>query len=450
VTGRPVERACYAIGAVLVLSGLVHLGVLLATGGSWAGPVSWRKPTTFGLSFGLTLMTIAWVASYLRLSRRSRRWLLGLFAGACVVEVALITVQAWRRVPSHFNMETPFDATVARVLAGGGGVLVVVIALLTVASWRSAPDVTPSVRLAVRAGFLALDAALAVGVVMIVAGVTDVARGAQQSAYGVGTQWKPAHAVTMHGVLVLPAMAWLLARSGRSERYRVRVVGLAVAGYALLCGVVVAESVAGIDPLQAPVALTAVAGIGALIIAAAGVLVLEATGIFGRRRRPRSLSWPPMPENDLVVRVVTAIAAAPDRVWEILADLPGYRVWHPNTELLGGPDGVDQSVTAGSVLRLRTNAGTPAELEFEVTVTEVAAPSVLAWEGGVRDVFYGRHRFTLIPQDGGTRLVNEETFSGSMAVETLARNRAAVEAQYAAGDAALKAVAEGATRESVG
>jgi hypothetical protein len=294
VTARPVERACYAIGALLILSGLFHLGVLLATGGTWAGPVSWRKPMTFGLSFGLTLMTIAWVASYLRLGRRSRLWLLGLFAGACVGEVALITVQAWRRVPSHFNMETPFDAAVARVLAGGGGVLVVVIALLTVASWRSTPDVTPSMRLAVRAGFLALDVALAVGVVMIVAGVTDVARGAQQAAYGVGATWKPAHAVTMHGVLVLPAMAWLLARAGaRTERYRVRVVGLAVAGYALLCGVVVAESVAGIDPLRAPVALTALAVIGALTIAAAGMLVLNATGLFGGRRRPRSLSWPP-------------------------------------------------------------------------------------------------------------------------------------------------------------
>jgi hypothetical protein len=276
MTARPVERACYAIGALLIVSGLGHLGVLLATGGTWTGPVSWRKPMTFGLSFGLTLITIAWVASYLRLGDRSRRWLLGVFAGACVAEVGLITVQAWRRVPSHFNMETPFDATVARVLAAGGGVLVLVIAVLTVASWRSVPGVARSMRLAVRAGFLALDAALAVGVVMVVAGVTDVARGAQQSAYGVGAQWKPAHAVTMHGVLVLPAMAWLLARAARSERYRTRVVALAVAGYAVLCGVVVAESVAGIDPLRAPIALTTVAGLGALAIVAAGLLALGA------------------------------------------------------------------------------------------------------------------------------------------------------------------------------
>jgi uncharacterized protein YndB with AHSA1/START domain len=81
-----------------------------------------------------------------------------------------------------------------------------------------------------------------------------------------------------------------------------------------------------------------------------------------------------MQENDLVVRIVTAIDASPDRVWEILADLPGYRGWHPNMELLNGPDGADQPVAVGSVLRLRTNPGTPAELEFDVTVTGRCRP----------------------------------------------------------------------------
>jgi uncharacterized protein YndB with AHSA1/START domain len=150
-----------------------------------------------------------------------------------------------------------------------------------------------------------------------------------------------------------------------------------------------------------------------------------------------------MQENDLVVRIVTAIDASPDRVWEILANLPGYRDWHPNMELLNGPDGADQPVGVGSVLRLRTNPGTPAELEFDVTVTDVDEPSVLAWEGGDPEVFYGRHRFTLIPEGRGTRLVNEEIFTGTMAEVVLTQNRAAVEDQYTAGDAALKAIAEG-------
>jgi hypothetical protein len=46
-----------------MISGLVHLGVLVVAGGSWQGPLSWRKPMTFGLSFELTLITISWVSS---------------------------------------------------------------------------------------------------------------------------------------------------------------------------------------------------------------------------------------------------------------------------------------------------------------------------------------------------------------------------------------------------
>jgi hypothetical protein len=57
---RPIERACYLIGGALVLSGLFHLGVFAVRGGPWDGPVSWRKPATFGLSFGSTLITISW------------------------------------------------------------------------------------------------------------------------------------------------------------------------------------------------------------------------------------------------------------------------------------------------------------------------------------------------------------------------------------------------------
>jgi hypothetical protein len=73
---RPVERACYLIGAVLVISGLFHLGVFAFGDRSWYGPLSWRKPATFGLSFGITLISITWVSSYLRLAERTRAWIL--------------------------------------------------------------------------------------------------------------------------------------------------------------------------------------------------------------------------------------------------------------------------------------------------------------------------------------------------------------------------------------
>jgi hypothetical protein len=123
---------------------------------------------------------------------------------------------------------------------------------------------------------------------------------------------------------------------------------------------------------------------------------------------------------------------------EVLTDLRSYATWHPNMQLRGP----DQALAPGSVLSLRTNAGSPAELDCAVTLVEVDAPKVLAWEGGERNVFFGCHRYTLVPDGRGTRLINEEAFTGDMAAAVLAQNRPAVEAQYAAGDAALKARAE--------
>jgi hypothetical protein len=240
--GRPVERRCYVIGAALFAAGLFHLCVFAVAGGPWEGPVSWRKPVTFGLSFGLTLVTIAWVASFVRLGARARAGLLGVFAAACVLEFSLVTVQAWRHVPSHFNNETALDTVISRVLAFGGAVLVVVIVTLTVAAFRTAPGVTPSMRLAVRVGFAALDVALAVGGLMIANGMLLVAGGDQQAAYTVAVSLKPAHAVTMHAILVLPGLAWLLTFTRWPESRRVRAVALVSAGYGIAAAAVITVS----------------------------------------------------------------------------------------------------------------------------------------------------------------------------------------------------------------
>ncbi len=208
------SRAAYRVAAVLFLAGLFHLGVFFVDGGPWEGPVSWRKAVTFGLSFGLTLATYAWVGGFLRL----RAFWLGLFTFASVMEVTLVSLQAWRKVPSHFNEATAFDTVVTRALAGGGFVIIVSVTALVVTAFR-ASHLTPSMRLAVRVGASSLAVALVFGGLMI----------AER-----GGSWKLSHGVAMHGVLLLPLLAWLLAFTTWDEPRRTRTVGLASAGYALL------------------------------------------------------------------------------------------------------------------------------------------------------------------------------------------------------------------------
>lgn len=278
--GTRVERACYLLAAVLVASGIFHLSVLLATGGGWSGPLSWRKPTTFGLSFGLTLATLTWVLSFVPMARRTRARLLTAFAIACAVEVLGIAMQAWRRVPSHFippDRATGLDALAAVAAASGAVVIVAVVVISTVLVLRRNDEVDPSMLLALRAGFLALLLAMAIGVLMLAGGqVLTRTQGDVAPAFAFTAVLKPGHAATMHGVLVLPAIAWLLRFTGRPEPFRHNVVRLAAAGYGAFAAVVVAETLAGIDPLgAAPLIARALPILGVAALAAAAAITVH-------------------------------------------------------------------------------------------------------------------------------------------------------------------------------
>lgn len=231
------QTACCVISVGLLASGLVHLGVFALDDRPWHGPLSWRKPATFGLSFGLTLASITWVTSYLQMAARTRAVLLSLFAADCVIEVAGITIQAWRDVPSHLNTSTPANAAIAYTLAAGGAVLVMVLGTFAVVAIRGRVEASPSMALALRAGFLLLVAGLASGATMIAVGTAEMRTGDADYAYQLAGFLKAFHGVTPHGVLVLPALAWLLTRAGFSERSRLRAVTAAVAGYGLAAGI---------------------------------------------------------------------------------------------------------------------------------------------------------------------------------------------------------------------
>jgi hypothetical protein len=150
-----------------------------------------------------------------------------------VFEVAGITLQAWRDVPSHLNRSTPFNTVVAISLAVGGAVLIVVLGWFAVLAIRGRTDAPASMRVALRAGFVLLLLGLVSGAAMIARGTVAMNTGRPAHAYAVTGFLKEFHGVTLHGVLVLPALAWLLARRSWPEQRRVRAVAAGVAAYGL-------------------------------------------------------------------------------------------------------------------------------------------------------------------------------------------------------------------------
>src|SRR6266508_4464293 len=267
---RPAQRFAYLAGGALVLVGLAHLAAWLAVGGAWQGPVSFRKPTTFGISFGLTTITLAWVTGHLRISDRTRWLLLGPLAAADTTEVAWVSTQRWRGVASHFNFATTLDTSLFLLGAAAIAVTVTAILALTVLAF-TAMRAAPSMALAVRVGLLILLVAQGVGGWMIGHGVGPASDGVTQglTTFGAAGVMKVPHAVAMHAIQVLPGLAWLLAFARLAERRRLGLVAAATLGYGALVAVSLLQTAAGLAPLDLGVATAALSLLGLLLLGAA-------------------------------------------------------------------------------------------------------------------------------------------------------------------------------------
>jgi hypothetical protein len=86
--------------------------------------------------------------------------------------------------------------------------------------------------LALRSGFAILLVALVSGAAMIARGVVLTRTGHQEAAYHSTAPLKPLHGVSLHAVLVLPALAWLLSRTSWSALTRQRILYTATGCYA--------------------------------------------------------------------------------------------------------------------------------------------------------------------------------------------------------------------------
>ncbi len=106
------------------------------------------------------------------------------------------------------------------------------------------------------------------------------------------------------------------------------------------------------------------------------------------------------------------IAAPPATVWAVLTDLDRYAEWNPFVVSASGVAAV------GERLKNRIQPPGGRAMTFKPTVTVADENETFEWLGRplVPGLFDGRHRFELHPtDDGGTRLIHSEQFSGVLA-----------------------------------
>jgi hypothetical protein len=139
------------------------------------------------------------------------------------------------------------------------------------------------------------------------------------------------------------------------------------------------------------------------------------------------------------VRTVSAaiqIEAPPMAVWAILTDLGRYPEWNPLFLEAAG------DIVAGQRIRLTSKqpaTGRPMTVKPKIIVAE---PGVgLRWVSSLPGIIGGEHSFELSAVDGGTRLIQSESFRGPL-VPFSGKTLASTEAAFQALNQALKERAE--------
>jgi hypothetical protein len=267
-------------GLVLVASGCLHLAVWAVLGGPWEGHVTWRKPILFGISGGLTALSLGWVWAAVP-HRRGDRALAAATAWALGIEVALIDLQRWRGVASHFNRATPADSLLYDVM----GVLILFVTLvtvdLTVRSFVQRVEFPADMLLAVRAGLVFLVISCLLGIWASVHGDLRLAAGLEPARYGAAGVPKFPHGVAIHAIQWLPLVAWAARAAGIGRGSRWTIVLLATIGTAAVLVYALAQTLLGRGRFAAgPVTggLLAV-GVGCLVVAAARVFVAAVSSV---------------------------------------------------------------------------------------------------------------------------------------------------------------------------
>jgi hypothetical protein len=295
---RPLLRLAIGSLALLVFALLAQL----VDGRLVLGASVWAKPAKFGASVALTAFTLALLLRHLEVPARGRRWAVGLVTWLIALELAIITVQAARGVPSHFNAATPVDVALFAIMGIGIAVVTLAIGYLGVRAFRQR-FTDRALGWGIRLGFATMLFGSAIGGLMTTPTAAQRAQlragehPALVGAHTVGapdggpglpvTLWnrqagdlRVPHFIGLHALQLLPLAGWLLGR--RRRRDGAALTMIAGAGYLGMTAIALIGALRG-RPLLDPDGLVVVLTCLVVVTCAVTASVVVA---LGRRRVP--------------------------------------------------------------------------------------------------------------------------------------------------------------------
>lgn len=245
--------------AVHLLVAVVCAGALVAVDGTpILGVHPALKPLKFAVSIATLLASVAWILAVLEVDARIKLAIAALLASTMVTEMAVIAVQALRGVPSHFNAGSRLDAAMWHVMLGAILLALVALVLLigvaTLRPWKADPAIVLAGRAALWLLLLSAVSGFAMG------GRLAHSVGGKDGEPGLPiANWSRSHGdlrvshfFTLHGLQVLPAIAWLVTRLGLGDRAARIVVALAIAAWLGLSVFTLGQAFAGRPFLRQP------------------------------------------------------------------------------------------------------------------------------------------------------------------------------------------------------
>ena len=139
----------------------------------------------------------------------------------------------------------------------------------------------------------------------------------------------------------------------------------------------------------------------------------------------------------VTISATIEIAATPERVWAVLADLASYSQWHPFFR------GVSGQLSPGSTIAITTtHPTTDRAMTVKVKVLTVEPATELRWQSNVLGLMRNTRSFSLSPITGGTELAQSETYYQGLLVRFPAKTLTRIQDSFEAINQAIKRQAE--------
>jgi hypothetical protein len=262
------------------------------------GPTSFRKAMTFAETGWLLCWVVGWLLPLITMRRWERNVVAGSTWTLSVVATAIMTLQVWRGIPSHYNFTTLLDGALFISTGIMASILMVGMVVLLRSALRE-QHLAPSVLLSIRAGTAIMLFGTTIGFLMSmnssgvwqgVAHLLETRFDMQVRDGEVGGDLVLLHAIGVHGLNLVPLVAWLLSYSPISERTRTLITAFVTFNIVAIA-IVLSVQVFNAVPLASInlISLTIVAVCSmALLASYAGAGWLALRAIFPRRQPLRT------------------------------------------------------------------------------------------------------------------------------------------------------------------